>query len=497
MKTALLHSFICAVVFANYAVADESYVKQPLIDAAVEADSRSTEWKPGEGIPLEVSGMAWKGSQLYLCIRKGDVYVLENPQEQDPAKLSYRLFASGLHEPLGLEFDGDDLLVSQRAEITRLKDNDGDGMADAYLTECDGWDVTGNYHAYTYGPERDGKGRYWVTLNLGMGDLTDNSRPWHGWGGIIGEDGRFQPMAAGMRSPCGLGANKAGDMFYTDQQGTYFPGSPVYHLREGVFYGNQQSLDTFKLDGAPFQLDALPPKNVLYPEALKASKRFVPPAVWLPYNKMGRSTTDIQVIDQNGAFGPFDGQLLVGEFTNAAVSRVFLEKVNGDYQGACFPFLEGFSAAVVRLSFSPQNELFVGLTNRGWSSLGARSYGLTRVKMDKAPFSVQKIEATPEGFRVTFTEPADLESIKTAPLSLQHFTYEYSDRYGGDEVETRGMGFEIASISAEGDVVEIIVPNRKEHYIYEFDFSGIRAAAGNRDLDYTKGYYTLNSIPKL
>ena len=82
--------------------------------------------------------------------------------------------------------------------------------------------MTGNYHAYTYGPERDGGGNCWVTLNLGMGDLANNDLGWHGWGGIIGEDGNFIPKAFGMRSPCGLGANRAGDMFFPINRGRGF-----------------------------------------------------------------------------------------------------------------------------------------------------------------------------------------------------------------------------------------------------------------------------------
>ncbi|HRQ90630.1 MAG TPA: hypothetical protein PLA50_17690, partial [Bacteroidia bacterium] len=184
--------------------------------------------------------------RLAVAIRKGEVWFLDGVLG-DPSGVNYHLFASGLHEPLGLLRDGDDLLVAQRAEITRLRDTDRDGVADEYLTACDGWTVTGNYHAYTYGPERDRQGNLWVTLNLGMGDLADNAKGWHGWGGIIGADRRFEPKSFGMRSPSGLGANLAGDMFFSDQQGTWVPATPVYHLRPGVFYGNQESLGTLDL----------------------------------------------------------------------------------------------------------------------------------------------------------------------------------------------------------------------------------------------------------
>lgn len=476
---------------------EKAYRVVELLSASSPTDSRSKEWKPGKGIPMEVSGMEWIGETLAVAIRKGEVWLVENALSEEVDQIRYRLFASGLHEPLGLTRDGKDLLVSQRSEITRLQDRDGDGKADAYLTECDGWNVSGNYHAYAYGPERDRNGDLWVTLNLGMGPLANNATGWRGWGGVIGREGRFQPRSFGMRSPCGLGTNLAGDVFFSDQQGTWIPATPIYHLRSGVFYGNQESLGTLKAEGAPFQLSAIPKPNQPYPDALKSCAEFVPPAVWLPYNKMGRSATDIQVIDQGGKFGPFDGQLLVGEFTNSEVNRVFLEKVEGQYQGACFPFLKGFPAAVVRLSFAPDGSLFVGMTNRGWSSLGNRSYGLQRViATEIAPFSIQEMRAQKDGFVLRFTLPVDPDSFK-APGALQmaSYTYEYSPRYGGEEINTRSHDIEGVEISNDRHEVRIRVKDLRPLHVHELRTKGIRSKEG-RSLDFSDAYYTLNRVPR-
>ena len=45
--------------------------------------------------------------------------------------------------------------------------------------------------------------------------------------------------------------------------------------------------------------------------------------------------------DFTGKFGPFKDQLFVGDQTHSTVMRVYLEKVRGRYQGACFMFTEG------------------------------------------------------------------------------------------------------------------------------------------------------------
>lgn len=486
---------ILLFVAAPMAFGAEGYEVTEILTASSPSDSRSKEWKPGDGVTLEVSGMEWIGpDRLAVSIRKGEVWFLDGVLSKKPEEIRYTRFANGLHEPLGLLLDGKDLLVAQRAEITRLRDTNGDDIADEYLTEADGWGVTGNYHEYVYGPERDGKGNRWVTLNLGMGDLSDNGKGWKGWGGIIGKDGRFEPKSLGMRSPSGLGANLEGDMFFSDQQGTWIPATPVYHLRPGVFYGNQESLASLKSPEAPFQMTVVPKPNQPYPKALEESPEFVPPAVWLPYNKMGRSATDIQVIDQDGKFGPFDGQLLVGEFTNAAVNRVFLEKVGGEYQGACFPFLGGFPAAVVRLCFAPDGSLFVGMTNRGWSSLGNRSYGLSRVRLEKAPFAIKEMRAKPDGFELVFTEAVDPASLKNA-FAMSSFTFQYSSAYGGEEMETAELKVVSATPSADGVSVRLVVEGLKPLYVHELRTTGLKSVSG-RELDHPNGWYTLNRIPE-
>jgi hypothetical protein len=402
-----------------------------------------------------------------------------------------------MHEPLGLLQDGDSFLVSQRAELTRLRDTDGDNVADEYLTEARGWNVSGNYHGYVYGPERDGEGRLWLTTNLDMGDLAQNTLPWRGWALLADGKGGITPMAAGLRSPCGLGVNTAGDMFVSDQQGTWVPATPVYHLRKGDFYTNQEALPTLDHPASPVKLSGKLPEDCTYAQAVQNAPTLIPPVVWLPYNKMGRSATDIQVIDQKGKFGPFDGQLLVGEFTNAAISRVFLEKVDGHYQGACFPFLSGFAAAVVRMTFAPDGSLFVGMTNRGWSSLGNRSYGITRLRQQGSlAFAIREMRAKPDGFELVFTEPVETNTAADpASYTLESYTYQYSGAYGSDEIDKKPHAIASAAPSADGLSVYLKVKDLRALYVHELHAKGLRSAKG-QPLLYPDAYYTLNRIPQ-
>ena len=477
--------------------ATDAYEIQTIFTGSSLTSSRNSNWKPGGGLTLEVSGMDFMSDgKLAVALRKGEVWLLDGVLGA-PEKVRYSLFASGLHEPLGVLRDGDSLLVTQRTEVTRLRDTNGDGVADEYITAARGWNVSGAYHGYAYGPKRDGAGNLWVALNLDMGDRSDNEAAWRGWGGVVGPDRSFLPMVAGLRSPCGLGANAVGDMVCVDHQGTWIPATPIYHLRKGAFFLNPEGIASQSRPDSPLKLSAPVPNKVPYPAALRALPEMVPPAVWLPYHKMGRSGTDLAVCVAGGKFGPFDGQLFVGEFTDAKVSRVFLEKVGGEYQGAAFPFLAGFASGVVRVLFAPDGSLLVGMTSRGWSSLGTQAYGLQRVRWSgTTPFAIQEMRALPDGFELVFTTEVDPASAAlTTSYNLKSYTYLYSNAYGSAEIDPQPLTVTSATLSADRRRVRLQVDGLRALYVHELRATGVRSAAGAA-LAHPDAYYTLNRIPE-
>jgi glucose/arabinose dehydrogenase len=493
IRAAILGSALAAA-----ALAAPSYEIQDILLGTSASASRSTSWKPGDGLVLEVSGMDFLADgRLAVAVRKGEVWLIDGLRGPTPGPIRTTLFASGLHEPLGLLRDGDSLLVTQRTEVTRLRDTDGDGVADEYLTAGRGWNVSGAYHGYAYGPKRDGAGRLWVALNVDMGDRSDNAAAWRGWAGTIGPRGEFDPMAAGMRSPCGLGANAAGDMFCVDQQGTWIPTTPIYHLRRGAFYLNPEGIASQDRPGSPLKLSAAVPTKVPYPEAVRALPEMVPPAVWLPYNKMGRSGTDLAVCPAGGKFGPFDGQFFVGEFTDAKVSRVFLEKVGGEYQGAAFPFVAGLASGVVRVLFGPDGQLYAGLTSRGWSSLGPKSYGLQRIRWTGVrPFALRAMRAERDGFELEFTDDVDPATAgQAASYVLRSYTHLYSGAYGSAEINGQTHRVTQATVGADRRHVRLQVEGLRELHVHELRAEGVRSAQGAA-LDHPDAYYTLNRIPR-
>jgi hypothetical protein len=286
-------------------------------------------------------------------------------------------------------------------------------------------------------------------------------------------------------------------MFCVDQQGTWIPSTPIYHLRKGAFYLNPEGIGPQTRPESPLRLSAPVPNKVPYPDALRALPEMTPPAVWLPYNKMGRSGTDLAVCDQGGKFGPFDGQMFVGEFTDAKVNRVFLEKVEGHYQGAAFPFVSGLASGVARLLFGPDGSLFVGMTSRGWSSLGTKSYGLQRVQWNGVtPFAIREMRALADGFELVFTSEVDaVAARRPESYTLKSYTYLYSSAYGSPEIDAQPLSIASATVSADRCRVRLKIESLRELYVHELRAEGVRSATGVA-LAHPDAYYTLNRIPK-
>lgn len=466
---------------------------------------RITPYVLPDGVKLEASGLAQlPDGRIAVAIRKGEVWLLEHP-EADPANpqaVGYRRIASGLHEPLGLLWHDGALLTTQRAELTRLRDLDGDGVIDDYECVAKGWGVSGAYHEYAYGPVADPAGNLWITLNVRMGRPASmpghrvKEFPWRGWAMRVTPAGVLEPMCAGFRSPSGIGSDADGEIFATDQQGNWWGTNPILHLRRGAFFGNKDSLVDVRRPGSPVQDPGELPQEITVVEAARRVPGLVPPAVWLPYVKLGQSSTGIACDRSGGRFGPFEKQLFVGEFVYSWVNRVFLEKIGGEYQGAAFRFLDGFQCGPINMIFLRDGSLLVGETNRGWNSQGSRSFGLERVRWHGGtPFEIRTMKAQPDGFVLEFTAPLDAKAAAIpGSYAMSSYTYLYHQKYGSPEIDPQPVAITGAALLPDGRSVRLRCRGLRPGYVHELQVTGVRSAGGESVAN-PIGYYTLNRIP--
>lgn len=450
-----------------------------------------------ETVNLEAGGLQWFNNKLAVSTRRGDIFLVENALADDVKTAKFNLFATGLHEVLGLTQRDGWLYATQRCEVSRLKDLNGDGKADLVETVCDKWGIVGDYHEYAFGSKFDKDGNIWVVLCL-TGSFTSNTK-YRGWCVRITPEGKLIPTTSGVRSPGGIGANHLGEIFYTDNQGPWNGACGLKHLQPGKFVGNPSGNQWYDLPEVKAAMGPRPTEPVsggrMMAEAQKIPE-FNPTCVYFPYPKMGKSASGVACDTSSGKFGPFANQLFVGDQSDSTVMRVFLEQVNGHYQGACFPFLSGIGSGSLALDFAPDSSLFVGGTNRGWGSRGPKPYSLDRIRWTgKVPFEIHEMRAKSDGFELTFTHLIDsAAAVDPKSYELQTFTYIYQSAYGSPEVDHTRPTIDKVTVAEDKKSVRLTITGLQEGHVHELNCNGLKSADG-LPLLHKSAYYTLNYIP--
>lgn len=446
---------------------------------------------PGE--IMEIGSVALLPEQkVAVATRRGDIWICEGAYGDDLSKVTWKKFAQGQHEPFGMFWKDGWLWMTQRPEVSRIKDSDGDGVADTFETICDDWGINGDYHEYAFGTEPDKEGNIWITLCL-TGSGAANS-DWRGWAVRVTPEGKMIPTCSGIRSPGGMGFNAKGDVFYCDNQGLWNGSSSVKWLKPGSFQGNPTGNKYHKLANLPAPPEPVSGSRV---ETERAKfPTFIPPAVVLPHGKVGQSPTGIVCDTTKGKFGPWADQLYVAEQCHSQVQRVCLEEVNGIYQGAVFHFLEGFEAGLIPLRLDSSGIMFSGGSNRGWASRGSKPFTFERVKWTgKTPFEMLTMFAKPDGFELTFTEPVDAKAAADlANYKMEAWTYILQSSYGSPEVDKTSPKITAAKVSPDGLKVRLTVDGCVKGHVHHLTLSNIKAASG-AEMWHPQAFYTLNEIP--
>lgn len=448
---------------------------------------------------LEVGGLAtMPDGRLAVSTRRGEIWIVENPYQKDSHQTNFRRFASGLHEILGLAYKDGVFYCSQRGELTKITDTNRDGEADLYEPIYQ-FELSGNYHEYTYGPVFDKNGDMLVTLNLAwIGFGEGKFAKWRGWLVKIKPDGTLEPQSAGLRSPAGYSINEEGDIFYGENQGDWVGSGRITHLAKGDFAGNPGGIKWAKEPNSPFKLtlEEIPDNGQPMFEAAKKVKNLKLPAIWFPHAIMGISTSDIIQDTTKGKFSPFPGQYFVADQGQSKVMRVFMEKVNGVYQGFCINYREGFQSGILRERFGLDGSMFVGMTSRGWGSTGKDNFGLQRLVWNGlTPFEINTIHAKSDGFEISFTQAVDVKSVKNAAsYALRSYIYKYHHQYGSPIINVNELKIKGISVSTDKKTIRISMDGIKQFYIHEFILKGVLNEEGEPLLHET-AYYTLNQVP--
>ena len=172
--------------------------------------------------------------------------------------------------------------------------------------------------------------------------------PYRGWVCQVTREGEFIPWASGSLLN-GLGFDLDGNLFVSDNQGDWVGTSKLHHIEKDKFYGHAASLlwDEKWTGGRPVDLP------VLNLDTMRETA-----AILFPHGSMANSPTQPLVDSTQGKFGPFAGQMLIGEMNKPRIIRIITERIGGKIQGACLPFYDGngLSTGNNRLAFDPNGK---------------------------------------------------------------------------------------------------------------------------------------------
>ncbi|RAV98138.1 family 16 glycoside hydrolase [Pseudochryseolinea flava] len=427
----------------------------------------------------KVGGMDFlSDSSLIVCTwdSTGPVYKLEGVTRHDPEKIKVTRIASGLAEPLGVKVVNDTLYVLQKQELTRLLDTDRDGIIDEYQTVCDGWKVSANFHEFAFGlAYKDGY--FYAALATAINPGGASTQPQIPDRGkvikISKKDGSFEFIASGLRTPNGINVDVAGELFVTDNQGDWVPSSKLLHIIPGAWYGSR-SVD---------------------PEGTATLKEKLP-VVWLPQDDIGNSPSQPVPIN----VGPYKGQMLHGEVTHGGFKRVFMEKVNGDYQGVVFRFTQGLEGGVNRAVWGSDGALYAGMIGNpgNWSHAGGKWFGLQKMIWTGNPtFEMLAVRAKTNGMEIEMTEPiADGDGNAIEDYEVKQWYYKPTADYGGPKLDERKLAVKSVNVSADRKKVFLAIDGMQPNHIVYIRLKGVFKSKANLSLWATEAWYTLNQIPQ-
>ncbi|MFH6982106.1 family 16 glycoside hydrolase [Marinoscillum luteum] len=406
----------------------------------------------------------------------GPVYLVKNFRSTNPEEITVQRIATGLAEPLGIKVVDGEIYVLQKQELTKLIDNDKDGLIDEYQTIADDWSVSANFHEFSFGlVYKDGYFYGALATDILPGGASAQPQP-KDRGKIIKiakETGAVEFIASGLRTPNGIGIGVDGEIFVADNQGDWLPASKINHVREGAWYGSR-SVDPEGTEG--WVQDE--------------------PVVWLPQDEIGNSPSTPLAIDK----GPYTGQMIHCEVTHGGIKRVAVEKVDGIYQGAVFRFSQGIEAGVNRLAWAPDGSLIAGGigVSGNWGQTGKLNYGLQRLVYNgNSAFEMLKVSARSNGFEIEFTEPIKVgQNISVEDFLIEQFYFKPTAEYGGPKLDVTEMKPKNFYLSTDRKKVFFELEGLQEKHVVYFRIKRPFVSELDHELWTTEAWYTLTNIPE-
>ena len=381
---------------------------------------------------------------------------------------------------MGIKVVDGDLYVTEKHQLSKLVDADADGTYEG-KEQIATWPFDGNFHEFAFGLlYKDGYFYMNLSVSIDLGGATtvpqgSDDRGTHLK--ISKDTGQIEYVAGGLRTPHGIGWGPEEEIFVTDNQGGWLPANKLIHVQPGKFYNHF----TTGPDGDPGRFD---------------DQRPTPPALWLPHNEIANSPSQPMLIPS----GPFAGQMWIADVTYGGIQRAFLEKVEGEYQGAYFRMTQGLESGITHMLLEDDGSIIVGGLGAGgnWGQTGKLQFGLQKlVPNGTETFDVQKMELADGGFDLTYTKPLSEETVAglAEKYVVKQWGYKPTSAYGGPKIGEETLSVTGATVSADRRTVSLQIDGLKPDRVVYVRSPRPFQAEGGEELLSTEAWYTLNTLP--
>lgn len=409
-----------------------------------------------------------------ICTFHGDVWIVSGI-EGNLEKLTWKRFASGMFQPLGLKIVNNSIYVTGRDQITRLHDLNNDGEADFYENFNNDTVVTANYHEFCMDLHTDSQGNFYYFK--GAPWTPSVTSPHQGTCLKVSKDGsKLEVFATGFRAPNGGGMGPGNVLTVSDNQGHWMPASKLNVVRKGGFYGmTPAAQQELVLQDSTGKLLTANPSDAKARSELRIKgwdagaqypTNYDQPICWLPMN-MDNSSGG-QVWATTDKWGPFKDHMLFMSYGKGTLFNVMTEEIDGVTQAGMVRFPMKFPTGVMRGRVNPKDGQVYVCGLRGWQTDGTRDGGFYRVRYTGKPANMpSEMRVKRNGIAIAFTDPLDAAAAQDAAnYSVERWNYVYSGNYGSpdvspDDPKKKGrdkVEVQSAQLSADGRTVFLEMP---------------------------------------
>lgn len=377
-----------------------------------------------------------------VCTFHGDVWIVSGIDDKLD-RLTWRRFATGLFQPLGLKVVKGEIYVAGRDQITRLKDLNGDGEADFYENFNNDTVVTPNYHEFVLDLHTDSKGNFYYAKGAPWEPQVTS--PHQGTILKVSPDGKnLEVFATGLRAPNGMTVGPDDTVLVGDNQGHWMPSSKLNLVKPGSFLGMvpaaQKTLTLRYPDGREIQVNPSDPaaraehKLKGWDKEMPIPTAYDEPICWLPMRWDNSSGGQVYVTSDR--WGPFQGAPLFMSYGKCLLYAVLWDKVGDTVQASMVPFSLKFASGIMRGRFNDRDGQLYLCGLKGWQNAATRDGGFYRVRYTGKPVRMPvKSHVAKNGLQITFSADLDAKSAQDPTnYAVELWNYRYSGGYGSDEL---------------------------------------------------------------